>query len=183
MRGAGTMTIARPVWLAPLTAALALGAGPAAAQAPEPLVLDCATFPRTTDETALVKRFGRENVAAATLDGAEGETVRGTAIYPKDPARRLEVSWSDPKRRRGLGSLIVRDRSAWVVRTPGAARPTLGLRADLDGVETANERPFAVNGFGWDMGGYASGWKGGKLDHMPGGCFLTARFDPDPKAG
>ena len=168
-----------------LAAALARGAPPLAlAQAPAPaappLVLDCTTFPRALDETALVARFGRANVAAVTLDGAEGETLRGTAVYPKDPTRRLEIVWADDARRRGLSSAVVRGQSTWTVRTPGPARPLVGLRASLDAVEEANERPFLINGFHWDMGGFSAGWKGGTLDHMPGGCSVSVRFNPDP---
>ena len=129
-----------------------------------------------------MKRFGRENVVAVKLDGAEGETVRGTAIFPKDPTRRLEVYWQDESKRRGLASIAVRGKSEWVVRTPGKARSSVGLKTSLDDIEEANERPFLINGFGWDYGGYAAGWKGGKLDNMNGGCSIGVRFNPDPKA-
>ncbi len=145
-------------------------------------VLDCADFSKRTDEAALVKRFGKENVVRGKLDGAEGETVPGTIVYPKDPARRLEISWWDPDKRRGFAGIAIKDRSAWLVRTPGAARSTIGLKAGLGDVEEANERPFQLNGFGWDYGGYATGWKGGRLDRMAGGCTVSARFDPDPNA-
>lgn len=143
--------------------------------------LDCADFSKRTDEAALITRFGKENVVRGTLDGAEGETVPGTIVYPKDPARRLEISWWDAGKRRGLAGITVKDRSAWLVRTPGAARAAIGLGAGLDEVEAANEKPFRINGFGWDYGGYGMGWMGGRLDHMAGGCSLSARFNPDPK--
>ena len=170
---------------APLTvlASVAIASGALAqAPAPVPQVLECTEFPKATDEAALVKRFGRENVVAAKLDGAEGETVRGTAIFPKDPARRLEIYWQDEAKRRGLASIAVRGKSEWMVRTPGEARPVVGLKTSLDDMEEANERPFLINGFGWDYGGYGAGWKGGKLDHIAGGCSIAVRFNPDPKA-
>jgi hypothetical protein len=154
---------------------------PPQAAPPERPVLDCADFPKGTDEAALVKRFGKDNVIRGKLDGAEGETVSGTIVYPKDPARRLEISWWDTGRRRGLAEITVKDKSEWLVRTPGAARSTIGLRASLDEVEAANEKSFQLNGFGWDYGGYGMGWKGGRLDRMPGGCSVSARFNPDPK--
>ncbi|WP_245291400.1 hypothetical protein [Methylobacterium aquaticum] len=144
-------------------------------------VLDCADFSKRTDEAALVKRFGKENVVRGTLDGAEGETMPGTIVYPKDPARRLEISWWDPGKRRGLSGITVKDRSAWLVRTPGTARSTLGLKASLEEVEEANEKPFQLNGFEWDYGGYGMSWKGGRLDRMAGQCNLSVRFNPDPK--
>ena len=144
-------------------------------------VLDCREFPKSTDEAALVKRFGRENVGTTKLDGAEGETVRGTAIYPKDPARRLEVYWQDEVKRRGLASIAVRGKSEWMVHTPGKARSAVGLKTGIDDLEEANERPFLINGFGWDYGGFGAGWKGGKLDHIEGGCSFGVRFNPDPR--
>ncbi|WP_430911821.1 hypothetical protein [Methylobacterium sp. sgz302541] len=170
----------KPVMLA----AVSLFASAAAAQTapPERPTLDCSEFSKKTDEAALVKRFGRENVVRGKLDGAEGETLPGTIVYPKDPARRLEISWADPAKMRGLSEITIRGKSEWLVRTPGKARPTLGLKAGLDEVEEANEKPFQLNGFGWDYGGYGMGWKGGKLDHMAGGCGFSARFNPDPKA-
>ncbi|MET7242065.1 hypothetical protein ABZT49_01735 [Methylobacterium sp. EM32] len=150
-----------------------------AASAKRP-ILDCADFSKRTDEAALIERFGKENVVRGKLDGAEGETVPGTIVYPKDPARRLEISWWDTGKRRGLTGITVKDRSAWLVRTPGAARAAIGLGAGLDEVEAANEKPFQINGFGWDYGGYGMGWKGGRLDRLAGGCSLSARFNPDP---
>ena len=59
---------------------------------------------------------------------------------------------------------------------------TLGLGAGLGEVEAVNGRPFAVSGFYWDYGGYATDWKGGTLAALPGGCTLSVRFNPDPKA-
>ncbi|TGD95717.1 hypothetical protein [Methylobacterium nonmethylotrophicum] len=167
-----------PFALAALIAAAE--AAVAQAPAPQPQILDCADFSRKTEEAYFVKRFGRENVVTAKLDGAEGETIPGTVVYPKDPSRRLEITWSDAKRRKGLTGITVRGQSEWLVRTPGKARETLRLRDSLEAVQEANERPFQISGFGWDYGGYATGWKGGRLDAMPAGCGLSVRFNPDP---
>ncbi|SFL69932.1 hypothetical protein SAMN04488125_12166 [Methylorubrum salsuginis] len=165
-----------------LVSALGLPGTAMAQASPPPQILDCTEFSKKTDEAALVKRFGRENVVTAKLDGAEGETVPGTVVYPKDPSRRLEVTWWDTARRRGLSGITLRGRSEWTVRTPGQARDTVGLRTGLAELEEANEKPFRISGFGWDYGGYATSWKGGRLDHMAGGCSLSIRFDPDAKA-
>lgn len=169
----------------PLAVSLWTGIAHAAlAQAPastSPPALDCVSFPKVTDEAALVKRFGRENVVNAKLDGAEGASVRGTVVFPRDPSRRLEVMWHDEAKRRRLASIAIGGESEWIVRTPGKARSAVGLKTGIDGLEEANERPFLINGFGWDYGGYSAGWKGGKLDNMEGGCAFSVRFDPDPK--
>lgn len=169
--------LALSLWTGIAHAALAQ----APASAPPP-ALDCPSFPKLTDEAALVKRFGRENVVNAKLDGAEGASVRGTVVFPKDPSRRLEVTWHDAAKRRRLAGIAIDGRSEWLVRTPGKASPAVGLKTGIDGLEEANERPFLINGFGWDYGGYGAGWKGGKLDDLEGGCSLSVRFSPDPKA-
>jgi hypothetical protein len=76
----------------------------------------------------------------------------------------------------------VQDRSRWIVRLPGPQARTIAVGTPLAAVEEANERPFALFGFEWDMGGYAAGWKGGRLEILDGGCSLSLRFNPDPKA-
>ncbi|WP_238243142.1 hypothetical protein [Methylobacterium iners] len=81
------------------------------------MLLDCTKFSKKTDEAVLVKQFGGENVVSVKLDGAEGQTVRGTAVFPKDPSRRLKVYWQDEAKRRGLASMAVRGKSEWMVRT------------------------------------------------------------------
>lgn len=155
---------------------------PASAQTP-PSVLDCTSmFPKTADEAALVARFGRANVVTAELDGAEGSTERGTVLFPKDKARRIEIFWHDTAKSRRPASVRIRGSSGWVVRAPGQPGRTVGVATSLAGVEEANERPFMLNGFAWDMGGYGTDWKGGKLAGIEGGCTLSVRFDPDPKA-
>lgn len=165
----------------PLSAAVAAGAAAAAPVEPAPPdVMDCAMISRTADEAALVGRFGRAAVKSADLDGAEGQSERGTVVNPADPARRLMIFWSDVAHRRRPASVVIRDRSRWRVRLLDGS--TLGLGAGLQEVEGANGRPFAVSGFFWDYGGYAKGWHGGALSRLPGGCNLTVRFDPDPKA-
>lgn len=169
-----------------LSAVVVVGAAlPAAARTPaDPPVLDCKdTFAKTVDHAALVKRFGRENIAVGQLDGAEGQTERGTILYPKDPARRIEVFWWNGKGLRRPASVVVRDKSRWVVRASGEPERTVGVGTPVAGVEAANGGPFTLNGFQWDMGGYGTDWKGGRLGTIAGGCALSLRFDPDPKAG
>ncbi|MGI4765104.1 MAG: hypothetical protein ACRYGP_08580, partial [Janthinobacterium lividum] len=85
--------------------------GVARAESPGPDVLDCTTIPRGGDESTLVRRFGRAAVRTVELDGAEGQKDRGTALNPGDPARRLNVFWSDSTHRRHPASVVIRDRS------------------------------------------------------------------------
>lgn len=118
----------------------------------------------------IVKAFGRRDVTTETVDGAEGESSSVTVIHAKDPARRIEVSWSDARRAR-LSGVEVREGSAW--RIAG-----VGMGMSVADVEAANGRPFELSGFYWDYGGFATDWKGGALASLPGGCTLTVRFGP-----
>jgi hypothetical protein len=78
-------------------AALRAAEGAAAAAAsPAGLSLTCAAS-FTPDATAatLSATFGAQNVIPETIDGPEGEKINVTAIYPSDPAKRIEVYFKD----------------------------------------------------------------------------------------
>lgn len=160
----------------PILLSCVLGAclGSPAMAAPEPLSCSGA-FARDTSHERLVKEFGARNVAFRTIDGAEGEKLKATVIYPNDDERRVEVIWWDEKGRRRPGS----------IRTSGqgwTAPHALRVGMSMSEVERINGRPFALSGFGWDYGGAASDWKGGALASVPGGCTLLVIFTPDERA-
>ena len=161
--------------------ALAGGTAQAQTAAVSAPALDCAApFTREADEAEFAKAFGKPNVAPADIEGAEGAKERGTALFPNDPARRLEVLWHDTERSRRPAAVTVSGKSRWTLRT--ADRKVIAVGTPIELVEQANGGPFSVSGFGWDMGGYATGWRGGAFDSYPGGCTVSIRFDHDPKA-
>lgn len=131
--------------------------------------------PFTPDATpaTLASVFGRENVVPETVDGPEGEQINVTAIYPNDPARRIEVSFRNEEERTGLMSVTLReDASRWI--GPGG----LKMGDSLEAVEAANGKPFNVSGFAWDYGGFVTEWNGGKLD-LADGCIISVRLAPE----
>jgi hypothetical protein len=149
-----------------------------AAQQPE--VLSCiGPFARTANEAALVKAFGQQNVARAEIDVGEGMTEAGTIVYPRDPKRRLQVLWHDSKTRSRPASISIPLGAIWRIDVAGA-KPPIRQGMTLAEVEAANGRPFEILGFGWDRGGHAGDWKGGRLAKPDGGCELSLRFDPEP---
>lgn len=162
----------------------ALGLIPASAHAqPANGVIQCVgPFAKDANEGALTKAFGAANVKRADIDVGEGATEAGTVIFPNDPKRRIEVLWHDSGKRQRPSSITVNDRSTWAVaaRFPDQRRIMLGT--SLAEVEAINGKPFAINGFGWDMGGFAVGWESGALEQVVGPCSLSLRFDHDPKA-
>ena len=160
-----------------LTLLALLTAGPALAQTPAttPFAGDrlaCAPplGPKST-HAEIVAAFGKENVGFQQIYAAEGEKIGATVVYPKDPARRLELIWMDHKKRSGLASVRLSEKTAWIA--PNGVRRGMTIAE----VEKLNGRPFTLSGFQWDYGGYVSDWKGGTLDAaVPGGCVVQVRF-------
>lgn len=163
--------------LAGLAVALASGLG-AGAQQPE--LLACrGPFSRSASEAALVTAFGAANVTRAAIDVGEGMTQPGTIVFASDPRRRLEVIWHDSARRSRPATISVAPGATWRIAVPDA-EPPIRQGVSLAQVEAANGRPFEMLGFGWDRGGHAGDWKGGRLAKPDGGCELSLRFEPEP---
>lgn len=138
-------------------------------------VLGCKA-PFTPDATpaTLAAHFGRENVIPETVDGPEGQPLNVTAIYPKDPDRRIEVLFANEEERTGLITVMVsQPTSLW--KGPG----NIGVGASIADVEAANGAAFTVQGFGWDYGGFVSDWKDGKLGGDGGPCRPIVRFQTE----
>ena len=109
--------------LASQLAAIALVtlAGAASAQTPDLLACN-GPFARDADEAALIRAFGAANVQRARIEIGEGEKAGGAILFPKDRKRRLELIWRDGKKRRGPGTIYVRQGSAWAVAGPAGER-------------------------------------------------------------
>ena len=134
-------------------------------------------FGRSTTHAKLNEAFGPGNVTSEKEDGAEGESTTVSVLFKKAPADRLSVAWTDEKRRAIPASMTATTGSSalpsrWTL--PNGLHPGSSL-AD---VETANGRPFALSGFEWDYGGYATDWKGGSLAQVLGSCTISIRFNP-----
>jgi hypothetical protein len=135
------------------------------------LSLTCEAFAEATG-ASLAAAYGAANVVEQTLPGVEGESYAATVIYPNDPARRVEIVWTDPAARRGAASVIAAGaNSLWV------GPHQLSIGDALADVERANGRPFQLWGFGWDYGGWVSDWQGGAFAPV-NGCTVRARFTP-----
>ncbi len=154
-------------------ALIAAATSPARAQSTD-LLACTGPFAREADEAALIKAFGNGNVQRARIEIGEGEKAAGAILFPKDKKRRLELIWRDGKRRRGPGTIYIREGSAWAVTGPAGERLAIG--STLAAVEAANGKPFSILGFDWDYSGTANDWQGGKLAKAFGGCRLTMRF-------
>lgn len=154
--------------------------GLSGARAQQPDLLACrGPFARLGDEAALIAAFGPAKVTRAEIDLGEGMTGPGAIVFGGDPQRRLEILWHDGARRSRPATISVSPGAIWRIDVPGA-QPAIRLGLTLAEVEAANGRPFEILGFGWDRGGHAGDWKGGRLAKPDGGCELTLRFEPEP---
>ena len=136
-------------------------------------------FGRNAGHSDLVKAFGNKNVVEQEIDGAEGQKIKASVLYPDDPKARLEIVWSDEKARRRPTLIRAADQSAWAT--------TNGIRIGtaLAEIEQMNGKPFKLSGFDWDYGGRVTDWQGGTLSKpQPGGCILGVDFvHPEDFAG
>jgi hypothetical protein len=156
--------------LAALPLLLAASLAHAAPKKPDQAVACTGPFAKGATHASLVKAFGTKNVAVQRVGIGEGETVTASVIFPRDPARRIEVLWIDEKRRRNPSEIRTGIAAAW--RTEHGIRRGMPLAE----VEARNGRPFELWGFGFDYGGTTLDWKGGALEKQAGGCTLTLRF-------
>lgn len=159
---------------APLLAVLALAAtaSPVAAQSAAPTTLACAPpLGPKSSHAEVVAAYGKANVVFRKIDGAEGEKIAATVVFPDDPKRRLELMWADEKKRSGL--LAVRPAKETTLVAPNGIRRGMTLAE----VEKLNGRPFVLVGFDWDYGGAVTDWKGGALaSPAAGGCTVSVTF-------
>lgn len=120
----------------------------------------------------LVKAFGAANVKDAKIPVGEGETTPGVVVFPKDPKRRLEITWVKSKR---VGDIRFTGQSSlWHTADGITLGTTLAQLQELNGV------PFKFSGFGWDYGGTVLSWEKGKLEKSLKNVWLT--LDPSAEA-
>lgn len=142
------------------------------ADAPPAPVLACGgSFARTTSHTKLAAEFGEKNVVYKDVDGLAGRKIKATVLFENDPVKQIIIMWRDQNARNGISSITASAPSTWI--GPGGIRNGLPLKQ----VEKLNGGTFSINGFDWDSGGFASGFKG-QFASPPGGCMLSVRFEP-----
>lgn len=119
---------------------------------------------RNSSESDLKRIYGRRNVRDTQVDLGEGEMETGTAIYPNDSAKTIEIVWKDAARKRFPKRIQLTGdaRSIW------KTRHGITLGTSLKQLERINGRTFELLGFGWDYAGTVVSWKGGKLERAFG---------------
>jgi hypothetical protein len=162
--------------------ALLLIASPALAQnAPlseGPITCSSPVSPNDSAKS-LIRRYGEEAVIQDNLySGVEDITYSGVVLLPRAPDWRIEVSFTDETMDRVAGLTLpnTAKTSHWSV-----AGVTIG--SSLAEVQKVNGKPFVLNEFETDAGGFVRNWNGGTLSRpLPGGCRVTVRFGKDGSA-
>lgn len=142
-----------------------------AERAASPRVIKCeGPFGRNASHADLVKAFGSSSVVYQDIDGAEGETIKASVLYPNDAKAKLEIIWGDEKARR-RPMIRAKDQSGW------ASMNGIRIGMALEEIEKMNGKPFKLSGFDWDDGGRVRDWQGGALAKpLPGGCIVSVEF-------
>jgi hypothetical protein len=133
-------------------------------------------FGKDSSHLKLAMTYDTKNITFADVDANGGAKVQASVLFPKDPARRLEVWWSNPAERSGTYLIVINGKSTWVA--PGGMR--LGL--NLAQLEKLNHKPFKLKGFDKDGVATVGDWDGGALADLPGGCKSGMSLRADPKA-
>ena len=137
--------------------------------------VDCrGAFARDSSHIRLAQIFGPDNVVFTDVEGPENTKIPASVVFPKDPARRLELLWNNQTSRSGTQVIAINGKSAW------SAPRGVKLGAQLAAVEKANGKPFKLTPFGAD-GSSAADWQEGQMLKLQGGCKMGIRFVADPR--
>lgn len=156
-----------------LLAILSMLASGGAALAASPGRFDCeGPLGARSSHAALVKAYGRRNVVYQRVEAEEGESHLATVLFPREPERRVVITWRDASRRRAIDTVTIEAPSRWT------SRRGISIGTGLSDVMRLNGRPFTLLGFGWDYAGTVVDWRGGAMQDPPGTCRLIVRFEP-----
>jgi hypothetical protein len=142
----------------------------------QPRQIDCrGAFARDSSHIRLAQIFGQDNVTFTDVEGPENSKIQASVLFPRDPARRLEMLWNNTGSRSGTAVIAINGKSAW------AGPRGVKIGAQLPAIEKINGKPFKLTAFGAD-GSTAADWQEGALLNLQGGCKIGMRFIADPRA-
>lgn len=113
-------------------------------------------------EADLIAAFGKNNITTEKEIYANGDMppFEGLTIF-KGKADEVQIAWEEGKKGKKIGIIFMRNKGGqWHTKDGIKVGTTL---ADLNKL---NGKSFTFGGLGWDLGGYISDWKKGKLQDM-----------------
>ena len=136
----------------------AVSCTPSAPQTPDLNIVLCqrvGPIDASTTREKLVALYVAGNLADTEYPIGEGETVRGTIIFPAT-SREATVLWMQGQAGQKIDRVVISGEE-WLLPD--------GIRHgdELEAVEEINGGTFMIYGFGWDYGGVGY-FKGGALD-------------------
>jgi hypothetical protein len=149
---------------------------PAAPRPPANVVACNGVFSKDSTHLKLAMKFDSRNVAFDDVDGPDGSKIKASVLYPNDPKRRLEVVWNNDVARTDVSVISINGKSQWT------APKALKLGLPIAVLQKLNGKPFKLGGFGTDGSSSVTGWNGGALSSLPGGCKVGIRLITDSKA-
>jgi hypothetical protein len=149
---------------------------PAAPRPPANVVACNGVFSKDSTHLKLAMKFDSRNVAFDDVDGPDGSKIKASVLYPSDPKRRLEVVWNNDVARTDVSVISINSKSQW------SAPKGLKLGLPIAVLQKLNGKPFKLGGFGADGSSSVTGWDGGALNSLPGGCKVGIRLIADSKA-
>ncbi|AMN40043.1 hypothetical protein [Rhodoplanes sp. Z2-YC6860] len=149
---------------------------PAAPRTPANVVACNGVFSKDSTHLKLAIKFDSRNVAFDDVDGPDGSKIKASVLYPGDPKRRLEVVWNNDAARTDVSVISINGKSQWT------APKGLKLGLPIAALQKLNGKPFKLGGFTADGSSSVTGWDGGALSSLPGGCKVGIRLSVDSKA-
>lgn len=113
---------------------------------------------RTTRED-LARLYGAENVIDRDVDtgGDEGDTARGTVLFPNDPTRTVVILWHDYEKKADPSRVTISGKtSRW------HAVHGVSLGTSYSELERLNGKPFSISS--GEQGDVVLSWNGGPLE-------------------
>jgi hypothetical protein len=104
----------------------------------QPRQVDCrGAFARDSSHIRLAQIFGPDNVTFTDVEGPDNSKIQASVLFPRDPARRLEMLWNNTASRSGTAVIAINGKSAWA----GPRGAKLGMQ--LPAIEKLNGKPSA----------------------------------------
>jgi len=128
------------------------------------------------DHLKLTAAIDSKNVTFTDVEADGGSKVPASVLFPNDPKHRLEVWWSNPANHSDIHLIVIGGQSIWTA--PGGMR----LGQTLEQVEKLNHKPFKLKGYEKNRTATVSGWDGGALATLAGGCTSGLSLRANPKA-